>query len=353
MMIDKISEDALNKHANNPDVPNLSAAALKDFFDQPAEELRKKINEMIGEGGAPSLSTLAEQLTEKSDALMAQIEAQQHKEIFFENHECIGMAGELPDGVLLFGKYVQDDGDVYDSDIACQILIPAPEEPDGLTVEYGSVGFKRTDAEGNYALWILHKNQSAQISLIYRDPYTGYGIVRHLSSFTDTALTLSGVAADALATGVRLMGLDGRLEAMKEDVGSTKRYVDSLRELELENMRGVYVGEGEMPENCAVQIDPSGGPDTNIGHYVIDHLDLTIEEIRNVYDQCVVGGRPLVVKTGEAVNVCCHIYSNIALNSIAFLYMGLSSGKPCLSRHGYDMVTGSHTSSKYYLVKEE
>ena len=81
-------------------------------------------------------------------------------------------------------------------------------------------------------------------------------------------------------------------------------------------------------------------------------LDLTIEEIRNIYDQCVVGGRPLVVKMGEAVNVCCHIYSNIALNSIAFLYMGLSSGKPCLSRHGYDMLTGSHTSSKYYLVKE-
>jgi len=146
--------------------------------------------------------------------------------------------------------------------------------------------------------------------------------------------------------------LKNSVDAEAETAQQLSEYVGYLKALELEKMRGVYVGSGEMPENCDVQIDPDGEPDTNIGHYVIDHLDLTIEEIRNIYDQCVVAGRPLVVKMGEAVNVCCHIYSNIALNSIAFLYMGLSSGKPCLSRHGYDMVTGSHTSSKYYLVKE-
>ena len=32
MMIDKIHDGALNKHADNPDVPNLSAAELKAFF---------------------------------------------------------------------------------------------------------------------------------------------------------------------------------------------------------------------------------------------------------------------------------------------------------------------------------
>jgi hypothetical protein len=256
-MIDKIHDGALNKHANNPDVPNLSAAELKAFFDQPAEVLMEKINEIIGEDGG------------------------------FEE---IKSLGELTQQFMFLANDVMNNKSEFD---------------DFKLMEFEEL--KKRVGEQDEAM------QAAQEE-------------RH--------------------------AMQNDLEKQKEDNENAKKYVDSLRELELENMRGVYVGEGEMPENCAVQIDPSGGPDTNIGHYVIDHLDLTIEEIRNIYDQCVVGGRPLVVKTGEAVNVCCHIYSNIALNSIAFLYMGLSSGKPCLSRHGYDMVTGSHTASKYYLVKE-
>ena len=48
--------------------------------------------------------------------------------------------------------------------------------------------------------------------------------------------------------------LKSSVDAETETVQQLSEYVGSLKVLELEKMRGVYVGSGEMPENCAVQI---------------------------------------------------------------------------------------------------
>ncbi len=56
-------------HADQPDVPNMSAAGMKAFLDAPIERLMEKVNEIIGGEDEQSLARLSAALTEAKTAL--------------------------------------------------------------------------------------------------------------------------------------------------------------------------------------------------------------------------------------------------------------------------------------------
>ena len=63
----KLTNEDFQFHADQSDVPQKTAEEMKELFDAPIKTLMKKINEIIGEGDAVSLSELKELLAKKTD----------------------------------------------------------------------------------------------------------------------------------------------------------------------------------------------------------------------------------------------------------------------------------------------
>lgn len=156
------------------------------------------------------------------------------------------------------------------------------------------------------------------------------------------------------------------LEKQKEDNENAKKYVDSLRELELENMRGVYVGEGEMPANCDVQIDPNGEPDNEIGHVVFESFDLSYDDLQKIITECCEKGKPLVFRYVDDYDVanlvvCSQVYYNntpaVVAPTLVFVFETFHNGSKSLrvNRHGYEIFDDQRINhvTKIYSIKAE
>ena len=86
-------------------------------------------------------------------------------------------------------------------------------------------------------------------------------------------------------------GLDGKsayeIALLHGFEGTEEEWLNSLHgeKGEIGNS-GVYVGSGEMPENCYVQIDPDGEP---LSYDVLGNIEAALDELHN-YAQALIGG---------------------------------------------------------------
>ena len=82
----------------------------------------------------------------------------------------------------------------------------------------------------------------------------------------------------------------------------------------------------------------------------IDHFDLTVEEITNIYSECILKDRALIIKEGSSKYACTQVYANGTGDQIAFIYTKCSSsGVVTFNRHGYVMKSGMHYPTVYTL----
>ena len=65
----QLKETDFQWHAQQPDVPDKSAQQMKEFFDAPIRTLLEKVNEMIGEGEALTLTELGNSDKKQSERL--------------------------------------------------------------------------------------------------------------------------------------------------------------------------------------------------------------------------------------------------------------------------------------------
>ena len=233
-------------HAEQPDVPGLSATEMKEFLDAPVHTLVDKVNEVIGAGEAVDLSTLNTEVT----------------------------------------------------------------------------ALKKSDTELKDEITALNR-QSINITKV---------ILEGLSDL--------GTQQDSHSTAINELGTQQENHSTAINNLSTQQKNHSTA---IDNLSAQQDSQNEAINELVAQ-QASTAP------VFIDHFDLTVEEINNIYTQCILKDRALVIKEGTGKYVCSQVYANGTGDQIAFIYTKCSSsGVVTFNRHGYVMKSGMHYPTVYTL----
>ena len=267
--MEQLKQTDFRWHAEQPDVPGLSASEMKAFMDAPVHTLVNKVNEVIGEVEAVDLSTLRQELDKKADAA---------------------------EHLLMFQ------------------------------------GCWKSLNEQIKLLTELHNSLSAEIGLRER-------IDDRLQQELDTK-------ADAEALNTEITALKNR-----DDTLSTEITALSNQSIKITNMILQSLSElGTQQDSHSTAINELSAQQASTAPVFIDHFDLTVEEINNIYTECILKGRALVIKENAGKYVCNQVYANGTGDQIAFIYIKCSSwGEVTFHRHGYVLESGAHYPTVYTL----
>lgn len=249
--MEQLKQTDFRWHAEQSNVPGLSATEMKEFLDAPVHTLMDKVNEVIGEVEAVDLSTLRQELGTKANAeALSTLEETLRQEL-------------------------------------------------GTKADAGDLGtLREANTEQNIRLSDLEYMLTTETE------------VRQKSDDN----------------------LDNRISGHGEQIGAMQIFIDSsISEL------------SEQQEKQNEAINELVAQQASTAPVFIDHFDLTVEEINNIYTQCILKDRALVIKEGAGKYVCNQVYANGTGDQIAFIYIKCSSsGEVTFHRHGYVLESGAH-----------